>query len=211
MKITIYGHACFTVENNDRLVIIDPGIFTDLAGVPDKIDAVIITHLHPDHFDPSQLSTIRQKNNGLTLYAPKSVVETLGTDFNAVAVTGGQTITNESFSFDFIDAPHEDIHESIKLPENIGVVINKKVYYPGDSFTLPNVPIEVLALPVSAPWLKLSEALEFMTQVLPTRAFPTHNALLSEIGMTMVDTMVKNVADTANVIYLPSTVHYFDV
>jgi hypothetical protein len=61
-------------------------------------------------------------------------------------------------------------------------MVNDCLYYPGDSFTLPKRPVKVLAFPAAAPWCKVSEVVEFVASVKPTKAFPTHNGTLSEFG-----------------------------
>ena len=54
MHITHLGHACVLIEMADTRLIIDPGTFAgDLAGVRD-LDAVLVTHQHPDHLDPDR-------------------------------------------------------------------------------------------------------------------------------------------------------------
>jgi hypothetical protein len=80
-------------------------------------------------------------------------------------------------------------------------MINDAVYYPGDSFTKPDKPIQVLALPVGAPWLKASEMLDFLMAVKPTVAFPTHDAVLSEIGKSMPDRYVPLFAEKIGTTY----------
>src|SRR3954451_14429576 len=48
MRITKFGHACIRLEFDGKVVVVDPGMFTDVEAV-DGADAVLITHEHPDH------------------------------------------------------------------------------------------------------------------------------------------------------------------
>ncbi len=54
MRITKFGHACVRIEHDGRSLAIDPGWFTDPEAV-DGVGAVLITHEHPDHYDPTRL------------------------------------------------------------------------------------------------------------------------------------------------------------
>ena len=51
MELTKHGHACVVLSDGDRRLVIDPGAFTDPAAL-DGAAAVLITHEHPDHFEP---------------------------------------------------------------------------------------------------------------------------------------------------------------
>lgn len=84
---------------------------------------------------------------------------------------------------------------------NIGILINDLLYYPGDSFVLPGRPVDTLALPVAAPWLKISEAMDFLTQIRPRLAFPTHDAVLSQIGKELVDGRLNATAQEQDTTY----------
>ena len=54
--------------------------------------------------------------------------------------------------------------------------------------------VEVLLLPVSAPWMKLSEAAEYLQAVAPDIAVPIHDAILSDAGRALVDRVIQQVA-----------------
>ena len=49
MRITKFGHACVRIEHDGGVLVIDPGVFTEPEAV-DGATAVLITHLHPDHY-----------------------------------------------------------------------------------------------------------------------------------------------------------------
>ena len=46
----------------------------------------------------------------------------------------------------------------------------------------PGKPVEVLALPVAGPWLKISETIEYAKQVNPKICFPVHDGMMSITG-----------------------------
>ena len=65
------------------------------------------------------------------------------------------------------------------------VLVNGVLFYPGDAFTVPGQPVEVLAVPAGAPWLKLAEAVDYLRRVAPRVAFPVHEKVLSEGGISI--------------------------
>jgi len=80
-------------------------------------------------------------------------------------------------------------------------LIDERVYFPGDSFTVPEKSVDVLALPVAAPWLKISETIEFMKTIGARLTFPTHDAILSTAGKSVVDSIVGSFANAAGTNY----------
>jgi L-ascorbate metabolism protein UlaG (beta-lactamase superfamily) len=50
---------------------------------------------------------------------------------------------------------------------------------------MPGRPVEVLAVPAGAPWLKLSEAVDYLRRVAPRVAVPVHERVLSEQGISI--------------------------
>jgi L-ascorbate metabolism protein UlaG (beta-lactamase superfamily) len=66
---------------------------------------------------------------------------------------------------------------------NVGYLVGGRLFHPGDAFTEPGQPVEVLAVPAGAPWLKLAEAVDYLRRVGPRVAVPVHEKLLSERGV----------------------------
>lgn len=200
MEIIKYEHACFAVKKNDQIVVVDPGGFTSDFIAPENVVAVVITHQHPDHFDQDQINSIFAKNNEVILFGPDSVIDQIEIE-NKQIVQAGDRVVAGVFDLEFFGGDHAIIHASYPEVKNIGVLINDLIYYPGDSFTLPDRPIDTLALPASAPWLKISDAMDFLTLVQPRFAFPTHDAILSESGKSLVDRMLGETAKSAGIEY----------
>lgn len=200
MEIIKYEHACFAVKKNDQIVVVDPGGFTSDFIAPENVVAVVITHQHPDHFDQDQINSIFAKNNEVILFGPDSVIDQIEIE-NKQIIKAGDRVVAGVFDLEFFGGDHAIIHASYPEVQNIGVLINDLIYYPGDSFTLPDRPIDTLALPASAPWLKISDAMDFLTLVQPRFAFPTHDAILSESGKSLVDRMLGETAKSAGIEY----------
>lgn len=185
MKLTKYEHACFTVELDGKVLIVDPGNFTKTLEIPDNVVAIVVTHEHEDHFDPDILAAIYDKNPESILVSLASITEKM-VDHKSKAVIPGDKVTVGPFNLEFFGGKHAQIHKSIPIIDNVGVLINDAIYYPGDSLIAPGRPVEVLALPAGAPWLKFGDAIDFMLEVKPVKLFPTHNIFNSKEGETIV-------------------------
>ena len=64
MKITQLGHSAVLVETSEVRLLIDPGNFSDAWHGLTDLDAILVTHLHPDHADPEHLPALVQANPG---------------------------------------------------------------------------------------------------------------------------------------------------
>jgi len=186
MRITKYEHACFVVENAGKKLVVDPGSFT--IPLPDNgnVAAVVITHEHGDHWTPEQLRRILDASPDAKLFGPAGVAAA-APDFDITVVTGGDTFDVAPFHLEFFGEKHAEIHSSIPIVDNVGVLINDAVFYPGDSFTLPPVGVELLAVPSSAPWLKIGEVMDYVLATKPKRSFATHEMINSVLGNGMAN------------------------
>lgn len=200
MELTKYEHACFVVEKEGASLVVDPGAFTTDFTIPESVVAVIITHAHGDHFDKTQLADIIAKNPTALIIGPQEVTSQLGM-YETRTVHGGDSFTVSGFDLDFYGDDHAVIHPDVPIVQNVGVLIEDRVYYPGDSFTIPDKSVDTLALPIGAPWLKIEEAIEFMKAIGARATFPTHDAILSIIGKQIVDTMMDRFAESAGTTY----------
>ena len=104
-------------------------------------------------------------------------------------------------TLEFFGDMHAEIHRSIPLIQNCGVMVNGTLYYPGDSFTQPDRVVDVLACPTSAPWLKISEVMDFVAAVKPRKCFATHNVHLSEVGHEMNNGRVKQAVEAGGGVF----------
>ena len=190
MKLTKYAHACFTLEKDGKLLVVDPGGWTTDLPPLENVVAIVVTHEHPDHFDVNALGAIAAHSPDAVIYAHQTITRQFGDTLKVQAVDAGETVESGPFTLEFFGGSHAVIHASFDPIVNLGVMINDRVYYPGDSFTRPDKPVYALALPVTAPWMKLSEAMDFATAVKADLVFPTHDAVASEEGKQLADRMI---------------------
>ncbi len=165
-------------EDSDRLVI-DPGVFSKSFIDYQNIKAVVVTHVHQDHFDPVHLNKIISANPNVEVYSTEQVAK----EFNSSKVkivTGGDNVAAGPFNLEFFGGQHELFQDT----QNVGILVNGSLYYPGDSYSklTTSSQLSILATPASAPWLRVTEAADFIKACKAQKVFPSHNALLSEIG-----------------------------
>ena len=201
MKLTKYEHACFTVEKSGQILVVDPGGFSSDFIAPEQVVAVVVTHEHADHLDNERLAEIFDKNDGVLVLGPADVVEKIEVE-NKQSVTPGEKISVGPFDLEFFGGLHAVIHESFPRVQNLGVMVNDILYYPGDSLDAPDRPVDVLALPAAAPWLKIGEAMDFMLSVKPRLAFPTHDAIINDLGKGLADRILGQAAEQNDMEYL---------
>ncbi|MET7425342.1 MBL fold metallo-hydrolase [Dactylosporangium sp. NPDC005555] len=187
MRITKFTHACLRIEHDGGVLVIDPGVFSEAEAL-DGADAVLITHEHFDHVDIEALRALKRPE--LTVHTHADVEAQL-TDLDAdvYAVEVGDTFVAGGMTVRAVGGQHAVIHADIPRIVNVGFVIDTPdgpLYHPGDAFHVPDERIATLFVPVSAPWLKLAEAIDFTRAVAPERAFALHDSLLVDAGQQMV-------------------------
>ncbi|MEX0918464.1 MAG: MBL fold metallo-hydrolase [Candidatus Paceibacterota bacterium] len=177
MKITKLGHCCLLIETKGKKILTDPGSYTiDAHSKLENIDYLLFTHEHEDHYHIESLKVILQKNPQVAIYSNSSVSELLEKE----GIEHTQINHNDSVSLDEITVvgigeKHAVMHQSIPRSSNLGYFIDGRLWYPGDAFTNPGQSVEILALPVSGPWLKLGEAIDYALLLKPKKVFPVHD------------------------------------
>lgn len=197
MQITKYEHACLDVRDGTSRLVIDPGVysgsFTDLAG----IDAVAITHAHADHFDPDKIAAIIAQNPDVHVFATEEVAQQL--NHPGVTVPNREEpIAVGNLTLTFYGTEHAMIDPSYPAAQNMGVLVNNVLYYPGDSFTMCPENYQILAVPIHAPWLKFSETADFVRKSSAGKLFPAHNGFINDDGHALYTRLLTNVCTETN-------------
>jgi L-ascorbate metabolism protein UlaG (beta-lactamase superfamily) len=178
MKITKYTHACIRLERDGRILVIDPGEWTEPEALVGA-DAFLVTHEHADHVDPERIGTL-----GVPVFAPDGATIS-GVDITPV--TTGQVFETAGFTIRTVGARHAFIYDGQPDCPNLGYVVDDRLYHPGDALARPDLPIEILCVPAQGSWLKLNEALDFVRAIGPGRTLPIHDAGLSERGLASLN------------------------
>lgn len=184
MKVTKYTHACVRLEAHGRVLVIDPGTWSEPAALA-GVDAVLVTHEHTDHIDALRLAGL-----GIPVYAPadaRIVVPERARGLNLTPVTSGSEFTAAGFHLRAVGGRHAVIYGGKPDCANLGYVVDGALYHPGDSLHRPEQPIETLLVPAQGSWLKLAEAIDFVRAVAPERTFPIHDAQLNERGLASIN------------------------
>jgi L-ascorbate metabolism protein UlaG (beta-lactamase superfamily) len=187
MRLTKLGHACVRFDKDGAVLVVDPGAFSDpqaLAGA----NAVLITHEHFDHIEPERLRAALAADPGLQLWSTAAVASQFA-DFGGQVHTAGhgEVFSAAGFDVHVYGSEHAVLHQDIPIVANIGFMLDGEVFHPGDALTVPEDPVPTLLLPVNAPWLKLSEMIDYARTVDPKRGITIHDALLGENGLRALD------------------------
>lgn len=191
MRLTHLGHACLLVEVSGQRILIDPGNLAGNFECLRDLDAIVTTHQHLDHADPARIPGLVANNPTATLLAEPQTAAVLAqlTDLRPEPMTPGRPVSFGSVEVTPVGELHAFIHESLPRIGNLGVVITSAneptVFHPGDSYDAEPGPVDVLALPINAPWAYISATAAFVNRINPRFVVPIHDGLLNSNGRAM--------------------------
>lgn len=196
MEITFYGHSCLLVAHQGKQVIIDPFLSGNPASGVDpmdiKVDAVILTHAHDDHFgDTIEIA----KNNNCPVIATFELAtycEQRGVQAHAMNTGGSYAF--DGFTVKLTPAFHtsslRDGDVFLYAGEPVGIVLTMgktTLYHAGDTALFDHMKtigerhdIDVAALPIgdnytmgpddavlAAKWLKAKQVIPIHYNTFP--------------------------------------------
>ncbi len=181
MKIKKLGHCCLIIEINGKRIMTDPGSYSTLQIEERNIDIILITHEHQDHLHVDSLKKILENNKDVTIItntAVGTILDEAGIKYENLEE--GQSGEFNGVKFEGYGDTHAEVYEEFGQVQNTGYFIDSKFFYPGDAFTNPKKAVEILALPVAGPWMKIKNAIEYTLQLKPRVCFPVHDGMIKE-------------------------------
>ncbi|HSJ20028.1 MAG TPA: MBL fold metallo-hydrolase [Nocardioidaceae bacterium] len=184
MRITKFGHACVRIETGSTTLVVDPGGWSEREAV-DGAGAVLVTHEHPDHLDPDNLRAAD---------APVYTIEAVARQIaeQAPDLTERVTVVRPGDALDLgvpvtvVGKKHAVIHPDLQHFDNSGYLLEvegKRLFHPGDAITEHPDVVDLLFLPIHAPWNKVAEVIEYGRAVGAPLSVAIHDGLLNDRGL----------------------------
>jgi L-ascorbate metabolism protein UlaG (beta-lactamase superfamily) len=192
MRVTKFGHACVRIETDGATVVLDPGGWSEREAV-DGATAVLITHEHPDHLDPDNL-----RATDAPIHTIRAVADQIRDTAPDVAervrvVASGEAFELGDVAVRVVGERHAVIHPELPRLDNSGYLLQaeeRRIFHPGDALTVPEEDLDLLLVPVQAPWSNVSEVMDYAREVRAPLTAAIHDGLLNERGLGLLARMV---------------------
>lgn len=183
------------LEINGKRVMTDPGSYTTAEQeLENNIDLIVITHEHADHIHVESLQKILANNRNAIVVTNAGVGKLLDkAGIKYEKLEDGQAGEFANVRLEGYGDQHAEIYEDFGMVQNTGYLFDEKLFYPGDAFVDPGKKIDILALPVLAPWLRIKDSIDYAIKLAPRICFPVHDwniksaAFLSKIPPTFLE------------------------
>ncbi|GHH70690.1 MBL fold metallo-hydrolase [Streptosporangium violaceochromogenes] len=193
--MTKFGHACVRLEKNGSVLVIDPGSLSEESALYGA-RTVLITHEHFDHLETGRLRRAAEADPELEIWTNEAVAALLAdVPARVHTVRHGDAFDTAGFGVKVVGEWHAPVHPDMPIISNVGFLVDEEVFYPGDAFTPPGTEVPTLLVPTNAPWMRASEMIDYLRRIRPARAFSTHDGLLNDAGLGLVDTWLGREAD----------------
>ena len=146
MQITHLGHAAVLVETAGRRVLFDPGNYSDGWHALADLDAIVVTHLHPDHVDPAHIRALLEANPTPGPVEPSIPDQVAAGQLPDLGCGGGPAADEQEAVGDLlitaVGGRHAVIHRDLPPLGNVGFLLRSEgqptLFHPGDALdTVP--------------------------------------------------------------------------
>ena len=207
MKITKYNHSCLLVEDAGKRLLIDPGAWSfgeGLFAVEDvgAVDVILLTHEHRDHTDIDILKQFVAVGDTAIVTHDNLAVQLEDAGLVVQRIALSMPLELAGFTIRAYGADHGPL--PVSVPHNIAYVINGRLCHPGDSLRVEELEqIEILALPVGAPWMRAVDAVEMVERLNPKHVLPIHDSVFVPQLRTRVVEMLQTKLSSSSVTMHP--------
>jgi len=196
MQLTHLGHSAVLVETAGARVLLDPGNFSTAWHGLTELDAILITHLHPDHIDPEHVPTLIAANPGARVLVEPGVARTYALE-RAEQITAETSLSIGGLRVAAVGGLHAVIHRDIPQIGNVGLVLSAEgeptFFHPGDSLAAVPSGVDVLGVPAYGPWAAMKETVDFVRAIGAAQGFCIHEGLLNERGWSLTFNRINEI------------------
>lgn len=172
MKVTRYFQSCLLIEEGSARILIDPsGQEKERLDRFGKLDAVIYTHEHMDHFD-AQMARDFVEQGVAPVYCNASTAKQVKA--SVTTVNDGQEFDIGGLKIEAKELPHCLMIDGSTSVQNTGYLVNGELFHPGDGKELDGLEVKILAVPLNGPDISPHDAFAFGKQVKAQHLVPIH-------------------------------------
>src|SRR5699024_9484455 len=107
----------------------------------------------------------------------------------------GSTTAVRELHVRVVGEKHAFNHDFAPIVPNAGLVLTAPdeptLFHPGDAYDAEPGPVDILALPLNAPWAASRDTLSFVRRLRPDVIIPIHDGLLSDAGRALYGSHVR--------------------